>query len=272
MATDATGAPTSLGIPKFNTAVDAPSGLGGNAQMDAIDALISARVGKPAGIVSGEAPVWNGASWDRSSVTKIGTGSLSGYPWANADIAAGAAILASKLAGFPSDATKALFGDGSWAVPSGAIAPPILMSTGGTDTTNAIVPAVNDAYLIEVVGLVTPTLLNTLQFWVQTQSGNYDIGIYHTDDMVTFTRDFALGSTAVPAAPAWRTISTGGITLTPVVGRRFFYAIAVNNITVRFGGTSSARSFFKAATFPLPATITSPTASASAAWTVIGLR
>src|SRR4051812_42339453 len=71
MATDATGAPTSLGIPKFNTAVDAPSGLGGNAQMDAIDAQIAARVTKPAGIVSGEVPVWNGASWDRSSVTKI---------------------------------------------------------------------------------------------------------------------------------------------------------------------------------------------------------
>lgn len=40
MAIDATGTPTSLGIPKFNTAVDAPSGKGSNAQMDAIDSLI----------------------------------------------------------------------------------------------------------------------------------------------------------------------------------------------------------------------------------------
>jgi hypothetical protein len=42
MATDATGAPTSLGIPKFDVNADAPSGLGGNAQMDYIDALINA--------------------------------------------------------------------------------------------------------------------------------------------------------------------------------------------------------------------------------------
>lgn len=38
MATDATGTPTTnYQIPKFNVTVDAPSGLGGNAQMDAID-------------------------------------------------------------------------------------------------------------------------------------------------------------------------------------------------------------------------------------------
>lgn len=43
MAIDATGTPTSQGIPKFNTAVDAPSGKGGNAQMDAIDALVVAQ-------------------------------------------------------------------------------------------------------------------------------------------------------------------------------------------------------------------------------------
>lgn len=76
MATDATGSPTPLGIPKYNTSADAPSGLGFNAAMDAIDALISARVTKPANIVSGEVPVWNGTSWDRSSITKIGTASL----------------------------------------------------------------------------------------------------------------------------------------------------------------------------------------------------
>jgi hypothetical protein len=32
LATDATGSPTPLGIPKFNTSADAPSGLGGNAR------------------------------------------------------------------------------------------------------------------------------------------------------------------------------------------------------------------------------------------------
>jgi len=41
MAQDATGTPTSLwGIPKFNTAVDPPSGKGTNAMMDFIDGII----------------------------------------------------------------------------------------------------------------------------------------------------------------------------------------------------------------------------------------
>lgn len=42
MATDATGTPTTTwSIPKFNTAVDAPSGLGSNAQMDVIDTALT---------------------------------------------------------------------------------------------------------------------------------------------------------------------------------------------------------------------------------------
>lgn len=93
MATDATGTPTSLGIPKYNTAVDAPSGKGLNAIVDAIDALEASRVTKPSGIVSGEVPVWNGTSWVRSTTTNIGPTSLgSGTP----------------------DNTKFLRGDGSW--------------------------------------------------------------------------------------------------------------------------------------------------------------
>lgn len=93
MATDATGTPTPLGIPKFNTSADAPSGLGSNAQMDSIDTLIAARVEKPSGLVSGEVPVWNGSAWVRSSVTNIGSTSLgSGTP----------------------DSTKFLRGDGAW--------------------------------------------------------------------------------------------------------------------------------------------------------------
>jgi len=41
MAQDATGTPTPKGIPKFNTAVDAPSGKGFNAAMDVIDGLLN---------------------------------------------------------------------------------------------------------------------------------------------------------------------------------------------------------------------------------------
>jgi hypothetical protein len=94
MATDATGPVTSLGIPTIDPDADAPSGLGDNSIVNAIDALLVQRPAKPAGIVSGEAMVWNGASWDRSSVTRVGPTSLgSGTP----------------------DATKVLRGDGVWA-------------------------------------------------------------------------------------------------------------------------------------------------------------
>lgn len=98
MATDATGTPTThFSLPKFATGADAPSGKGGNAQMDAIDAALytvqTGSISTPAGIVSGEAAVWNGTTWVRSTVTKLGITSLAGYP---------------------SDGTKFLAGDGTW--------------------------------------------------------------------------------------------------------------------------------------------------------------
>lgn len=49
MATDATGTPTSLGIPRFDVANDAPSGLGFNAAMSEIDTLLSDRIVDPGG-------------------------------------------------------------------------------------------------------------------------------------------------------------------------------------------------------------------------------
>jgi hypothetical protein len=44
MATDATATPTALGIPKYATSADAPSGKGFNASMDSIDSLFQTRV------------------------------------------------------------------------------------------------------------------------------------------------------------------------------------------------------------------------------------
>jgi hypothetical protein len=121
MAIDATGTPTSLGIPKFNTAVDAPSGKGSNAQMDAIDLLIASTPQKPAGIVTGEAMVYNtGAGvFQRSSVTKLASGNFG--PVINSDIDAAAAIAVTKLAaGSNGDVLTTTGGVPGWAAPTAA--------------------------------------------------------------------------------------------------------------------------------------------------------
>lgn len=103
MATDATGTPTSPdNIPTYNTAVDNPSGKGSNAQMAAIQTALSARVSAPTGIVSGEAMIWNGTTWARSSVTKLTASNIAN------------GIAASQLSGYPSNGAQFLAGDGTW--------------------------------------------------------------------------------------------------------------------------------------------------------------
>lgn len=72
MAVDATGVPTSPdNLPKLNTSVDAPSGLGMNAMMDSVQTALNTKPGTPAGLLSGEAMVWNGAAFVRNSVTPV---------------------------------------------------------------------------------------------------------------------------------------------------------------------------------------------------------
>jgi hypothetical protein len=72
MATDATGTPTAPdSIPKFNTSVDAPSGLGSNAQMDAIQTALSARINKSVGTTNGDIIYFTGAS----TPARLGIGS-----------------------------------------------------------------------------------------------------------------------------------------------------------------------------------------------------
>jgi len=70
MATDATGTPTTkFSIPKFNTAVDSPSGKGTNAMMDSIDAsMANLGVGT---IVNNDVPIWNSGTgkWGKTSGT-----------------------------------------------------------------------------------------------------------------------------------------------------------------------------------------------------------
>lgn len=100
MAVDATGTPSPLGIPKYNTGSDPPSGKGLNAIVDALDTLIAARVTKPSGGTTGDVPVWNSGS----SIWQWPTGSRNG--------------------------SKFLRDDGAWATPVTAT----VYRAGGTQT------------------------------------------------------------------------------------------------------------------------------------------
>lgn len=73
MAQDATGTPTSLGIPTYDVNADAPTGVGLNAIVGVIDTLIAARVPVPGGKAAGDVPVWNGSSWVVPGGTRDGT-------------------------------------------------------------------------------------------------------------------------------------------------------------------------------------------------------
>lgn len=119
MATDATGTPTSPdGIPTYNTSVDAPSGLGANAIVAAIQTALVNRILKPLGILTGEFPVYNGTTFDRSTTTRPSASSLgTGTP----------------------DATKFLRGDGAWTVPTvaGSLVGVQVLAGSGTYTPTA---------------------------------------------------------------------------------------------------------------------------------------
>lgn len=64
MATDATGTPTAKGIPTYDTSNDAPSGLGFNAAMAAIDAILDKTPYVAAGTpTEGQSVVYSGGAW-----------------------------------------------------------------------------------------------------------------------------------------------------------------------------------------------------------------
>lgn len=94
MPTDATGTPTTIGLPKYDTSVDAPSGLGFNAAMDAIDSHL--RSGFTLAAPSdADVPVWDATAgrWVSStaklpsivtSLTSVPTGGIIPFGGASA--------------------------------------------------------------------------------------------------------------------------------------------------------------------------------------------
>jgi hypothetical protein len=150
--------------------------------MDEIDSLLDERVVAPAGVQSGEAMVWNGTTWVRSSVTRIGVGSLG--------------------SGSPS-ASNFLRGDGTWATPAGGTA---LICTHTVSVAQASIDTNT------VIGGVIPTTYKHLKVVIQGLCTHADTAInggirfnndsganYHNQRIygsgATATADEAIGAT-----------------------------------------------------------------------------
>lgn len=120
----------------------------------------------------------------------------------------------------------------------------------------------NTAYLMPFMPLTASVTLSSLVVRVTTSSGNIDWGIYSTTDNATFTKVATAGSTACPGAALNTQLA---LTASLKVGTRYYYAIAADNGTAimdGFTGSSPAPlvyGFKKAASFPLPASITTVT-------------
>lgn len=154
MPTDLTGTPTSLGIGTFNTSVDAPSGLGFNAAMAQIDALIAARVTNPAGKAAGDVPVWNGSAWVVPSGTRNGSKYLrDDGSWQAISSGPGAPV--TSLPGSPTVGQQCILVDNtatptySWLMTYSTAASKWLFSGGSwlEGTTTVTVPIAGDYYV-----------------------------------------------------------------------------------------------------------------------------
>jgi hypothetical protein len=175
-------------------------------------------------------------------------------------------VAVSSITGYPNDATKFLRGDGTWASvsTSSVVAPTHIM---GGHSSGELAVTANSAYLVPIFGLVTPSIVTRICWTMATLvAGNYDVGIYFSDDEATFTRLVSKGSTAQPAAG--NIISTiGSTTLTPVTGRRWYIAIALDSasavgITASTATkTGSIPGYVKTTSFVLPSSLTGMSAA-----------
>lgn len=122
----------------------------------------------------------------------------------------------------------------------------------------------NDANF-QRVRVAKPIAVTTMAYLVGTASGNVDLGIYDSSDGgTTLTRLASTGSTAASGSTAIQAIAlTASLVLVP--GKDYWLAFAADNATitaVRVGPTAAyiarkQRSFLKASSFPLPASVAS---------------
>lgn len=167
--------------------------------------------------------------------------------------------------------------DGAKWAPSDARYPiaPTMVGPALTPTTNGALTA-NAAYLTPIA-LTCPTTISRIVCLITASggTGNIDVGIYFSDDDVTFTRLVSKGSTATPANGV-ASVTFAPTVMTPVVGRRWYLALSVNNATVLFATNTLptpvlANAFSKTVSFPLPASLTGMTSPANPQPYVYGL-
>jgi len=130
-------------------------------------------------------------------------------------------------------------------------------------STSGGIPTANRAELGPIPGLATGFTFTTFTYVVDNASGNLDLGVYYTDDSKTFYRLISTGSFTPSAGAGTYRATVNSTSLIPVPGRKFYMAHAWDNAVARydqyFGGPDVG--YFKNTSFPLPATIATPSAS-----------
>lgn len=142
----------------------------------------------------------------------------------------------------------------------------------GAGVGSLAVTVANQANLA-LVRVAKPKSVTALTVLIGTSSGNLDVGIYSWDG-TTATRLGSSGSTAVGTASTTQTVAlTATVVLSP--GTNYFFALACDNATATFGrlgsgdgdlGAYGSRSLLKTSSFPLPATITTPSGNFFTPW------
>lgn len=115
--------------------------------------------------------------------------------------------------------------------------------------------------------------VSAIQFFVGTQSGNVDVGVY-THAGGTMTRLASAGSTACGAGSAVQSINLSAPVLL-VAGRTYYLALSCDNTTATFARQASASSaintvgdqmLFVASSFPLDASHSGAAGSSFTPW------
>lgn len=145
-----------------------------------------------------------------------------------------------------------------WGTPPGFNLPYLATFTGQSVSSTG---TANTAYYMPIVAAAS-LAVTSIKFFVGTQSGNYDIGVYDS----TFAKVWARGSTAVPATgPATVLISAGTPTSLTVTTGVYYLAFAADNGTAAVHITNGAAistggiGYSKASSFPLPSSLSSGT-------------